>query len=67
MTPPPIDNSTREERLAYVLEEYKCISNCEACGLCKFFRGRDAEEAYSDYIDGKRQFMEVTMDLRDLK
>ena len=29
MQPPKIDNSTKEERLAYVLEAWKCLHDCE--------------------------------------
>ncbi|MCQ2208463.1 MAG: hypothetical protein MJZ02_09635 [Paludibacteraceae bacterium] len=65
MNPPEIATSTAEERKTYVLEEYKCISNCENCGLCKFLRGRDAETAYADYIAGKREFIEITKEIRD--
>ena len=42
MQPPPIDNSTKEERLAYVLEAWKCLHDCEACGKCRILKGREA-------------------------
>ena len=29
MQPPKIDNSTQEERQAYVLDAWKCLHNCE--------------------------------------
>ena len=29
MQPPKIENSTREERQAYVLDAWKCLHNCE--------------------------------------
>jgi hypothetical protein len=32
------------------------------CGLCKAFRGKDPENAYDDYINGKRSFIEVSKD-----
>lgn len=65
MNPPDIATSTAEERRAYVRQEYKCISNCKNCGLCKFFRGKEAETAYADYIAGERTFIEVTKEIRD--
>ena len=34
MTAPNIESSTREERLDYVLNEWKCLHNCEICALC---------------------------------
>ena len=42
---PTIENSTREERLAYVRHRYPCIADCDQCGLCKLFHGQDAEHA----------------------
>ena len=36
MQPPKIDNSTKEERRAYVLEAWKCLHDCEACGKSYF-------------------------------
>ena len=54
MTPPRIEQSTKEERLAFVLNQWKCLSNCEICGKCSMLRGRNEEMLYADYIDGKR-------------
>ena len=34
------------------------------CGLCKVFRGRDAEHAFEDYISGRRSFMDVSADYK---
>ena len=62
--PPELDESTIEERRAYVKERFPCIHNCEMCGLCKVFHGQDAETAYGDYIQGKRTFAEVSADYR---
>ena len=64
MTPPKHDESTREERLAYVLEAWKCLNDCEACGKCRILRGRDPETLYADYIDGKRSYIEITLEIR---
>ena len=57
---PKISESTVEERRAYIKKRYPCLANCEMCGLCKVFRGKDAEHAYADYITGKRSFLEVS-------
>ncbi|MEE5991374.1 MAG: hypothetical protein V3G41_11900 [Lachnospiraceae bacterium] len=57
---PEIGNSTSKERRAYIKERYPCISGCDMCGLCKVFRGKDAETAYKDYIDGNKSFLEVS-------
>ena len=65
MQAPKIDNSTREERQAYVLDAWKCLHDCEACGKCLILKGRDAETLYADYIEGKRSYMDVTLEIRN--
>ena len=66
MTPPKIEDSTREERLAYVTEAWKCLNDCEACGKCRILKGRDAESLYADYINGIRPYMDITFDIRNI-
>ena len=61
---PNLTSSTSEERRAYIKKRYLCISDCDMCGLCRVFRGRDPEEAYDDYITGKRSFLEVSRDYK---
>ena len=61
---PEIKNSTVEERRAYIKERFPCIADCDMCGLCKVFHGKDAETAYADYINGDRDFAEVSGDYR---
>ena len=63
-TPPEITESTAEERRAYIKERFPCIADCDMCGLCKVFRGKDAETAYADYIQGSRTFLEVSEDYK---
>lgn len=65
MIPPDIRQSTREERLAYVLDAWKCLHDCESCGKCRVLRGKDAETLYADYIDGIRSYMDITLDIRN--
>lgn len=60
-TPPDIHDSTREQRERYVREKWRCLANCEICGKCSMLHGRDAEDVYRDYIDGKRTYMEVSL------
>lgn len=64
MTPPKTDNSTKEERRAYVLDAWKCINDCELCGKCRILKGRDVETLYCDYIEGTREYIDVTLDIR---
>lgn len=61
---PEIAESTEQERRAYIKERFPCIADCDMCGLCKVFRGKDAETAYADYIKGNRYFSEVSEDYR---
>ena len=65
MLPSKIDESTLEERRAYVLNAWRCLHDCEACGKCRVLRGKDPEILYADYIDGKLSYMEVTLELRN--
>ena len=65
MQPPNIENSSKEERQAYVLEAWKCLHDCEACGKCHILKGHDAEIVYADYINGKRSYMDITLEIRD--
>jgi len=65
MIAPLIDSSSREERIAFIKEEFKCIGNCPLCGNCTFLRGKEAEDLYKDYIEGVREFMEITKEHRD--
>ena len=61
---PDITKSTAEERREYIKAKYPCIADCDMCVLCKVFRGKNAEQAYDDYITGKRSFMDVSADYR---
>ena len=67
MTAPNIESSTREERLDYVLNEWRCLHNCEICGKCHVLKGRSEESLYADYIDGKRSYMDITLEIRSNK
>ena len=65
MSAPQIENSTKEERRAYVLNAWRCLHDCDECGKCRILKGRDAERLYADYIEGKRSYMDITLELRD--
>jgi hypothetical protein len=65
MTPPSIENSSREERLAFVTEQWKCLHNCELCGKCNILKGRNAELLYADYINGTREYIDITLEFRN--
>ena len=61
---PDILDSTPEERRAYIKDRFPCLADCDMCGLCTVFRGKDAEQAYDDYIAGRRSFADVSADYR---
>ena len=61
---PDIISSTEEERRSFINERFPCIADCDMCGLCAVFHGKDAETAYDDYIKGKRSFMDVSEDYK---
>ena len=65
MQPPKIETSTQAERQVYVLDAWKCLHDCEACGKCRILKGRDPETLYADYIKGNRTYMEVTLEIRN--
>ena len=61
---PDIMNSTAEERRIYIKNKFPCIADCDMCGICTVFHGKDAEVAYEAYIHGERSFEEVSADYR---
>ena len=63
-TAPDIMNSTAGERRNYIKERFPCIADCDLCGLCTVFHGKDAEAAYDAYIRGERSFDEVSANYR---
>ena len=63
-TAPEINESTIEERREFIKNKYPSISDCDMCGLCKVFHGKDPENAYDDYIKGKCSFMDVSADYK---
>lgn len=65
MTPPAIEQSTPEERRAFVVEAWKCLHDCESCGKCRILKEKDPETLYADYIEGLRSYMDITLDLRN--
>lgn len=64
MTAPEISASTEEERRAFIKEHFPCIADCDMCGLCRVFHGKDPEMAYAPYIRGERSFEDVSVDYR---
>ena len=65
MTAPSIESSTREERLAFVQDAWKCLHIGELGGKCRVLKGRNEEALYADYIAGKRQYIDITLEIRN--
>ena len=61
---PDIMNSTAEERRAYIKNRFPCIADCDMCGICTVFHGKDAEVAYEAYIRGEKTFEDVSAEYR---
>jgi len=61
---PDINNSSKEERREYIKTKYHCISNCESCGLCKVFKGKEPEIVFDDYINGIREYSEIASEIK---
>lgn len=47
MRPPEIESSTEEERRQYIKKTFPCIADCDMCGLCAVFKGKDPERIIS--------------------
>ena len=56
---PLISESSVDERREYIKNRYPCISDCDMCGLCKVFHGKDPELAFRAYIEGSLTFEAV--------
>lgn len=63
-TPPDIHNSTKDERITFVKDQWKCLNHCPSCGKCHILKGRDAEEIYAEYIEGVRSYLEISKTIR---
>lgn len=64
MSAPKIDSSTKEEREEFIKQTYPCLADCDMCGICKIFHGRQPEIVFMDYIEGIREYRELVADIR---
>ena len=39
----------------------------QICSKCHFLKGRNEETLYAEYIDGKRPYMDITLEIRNGK
>ena len=56
-----IKDTTREEREKIILSSLDCGGGCENCSSC-WLGGGSPWEIYSDYIEGKREIIEINME-----
>lgn len=61
---PSVGESTPAERRKYIEEHFRCISDCDMCGICSVYHNRDPLLVYQDYIDGTRTFEEIAEEYR---
>jgi hypothetical protein len=64
MMAPDIVTSTKEEREAFIRKTYWCRGDCDSCGICQVFRGKEPLIVYADYIEGVRTFQEISEEYR---
>ena len=56
---PDILHSTKEERDAFIKKKYRCIADCDSCGICQVFHGKDPLTVFDDYINGTQDYLEI--------
>ena len=61
---PLIAISTKEERENYIKETLHCINDCDMCGICRIYHSKDPLDVYADYIEGKREFLDIAKEYR---
>ncbi len=64
MKPPEIWQSTKEERHQYIAQTFRCRNNCELCGICQVYGGKDPLIVYEKYIEGEEEFQTITQRYR---
>lgn len=64
---PEIHNSTKEEREDFIKKQYKCIGNCDSCGICAVFHGKDPVTVFEEYINGTKDYLEVCSETRSTR
>lgn len=56
---PEIQESTKEEREEYIRQTFWCRGDCDSCGICQVYGGKDPLIVYEDYIEGRKTFQEI--------
>ena len=59
------DGAARAEaKLVWIMPSRDRGRRSQICGKCHVLKGRNEEQLYADYIDGKRSYMEITLEIR---
>lgn len=61
---PEIEHSTEKEREEFIKKTFWCRSDCDSCGICQVFGGKEPLIVYEDYIKGRRTFLEISVQYR---
>ena len=64
---PEIKSSTKEEREIYIKEQFRCRADCDNCGICSVYRGKDPVIVFEEYIKGTREFFDIQSEYRNLR
>ena len=59
-----VKDTTKEEREQILKSSLDCGGGCENCSSC-WLGGGNPWEIYQDYIDGKREIIEINMDYNE--
>lgn len=63
-----IKDTTTDQRLKYIENMFHCHNgDCDNCGICMIFKGKEPIDVYSSYIEGEKEFEEITASLRKLR
>ena len=55
---------SKEERENFIKNTFKCISDCDNCGICTIYKVKDPINVYMDYIEGKKEYLELANEYR---
>ncbi len=59
-----IKDTTREQREKYIKTTYHCIADCDNCGMCKIFHGKQPEIVFADYIEGICELADIASEYK---
>jgi hypothetical protein len=57
-------SASKEEKENFIKTMYACKADCDMCGLCATFHGKDPMIVFKDYIEGKREYLDILKDYR---